>query len=118
VKYCNERSQFGQQIGQFQMNQDMIASWPRRSKRPFLVYRAACRRTKGCSTRAGDLHGQYYAGRWQPAADFAMRILSAYAIPRVSRGSLLRDANHLHRRGHAISEDIIAWISWIPESNR
>src|SRR3989304_5094808 len=26
VKYCNERSQFGQQIGQFQMNQDRIGS--------------------------------------------------------------------------------------------
>jgi len=81
VKYCNERSQFGQQIGQFQMNQDMIAVMATELEAArFLVYRAAVQKDEGNLGNVLETSmAKYYAGEVAgKAADFAMRILSAY----------------------------------------
>ncbi|OGQ00329.1 MAG: acyl-CoA dehydrogenase [Deltaproteobacteria bacterium RBG_19FT_COMBO_52_11] len=81
VKYCNERVQFGQQIGQFQMNQDMIAIMATELEAArFLVYRAAVQKDEGflgnvLETSMAKYYAAEVAGK---AADFAMRILSAY----------------------------------------
>ncbi len=81
VKYCNERSQFGQQIGQFQMNQDMIANMAVEIEAArFLVYRAALQKDEGNLNNVLETcMAKYYAGEVAGrAADSAMRILSAY----------------------------------------
>jgi glutaryl-CoA dehydrogenase (non-decarboxylating) len=81
VKYCNERSQFGQQIGQFQMNQDMIAVMATELEAArLLVYRAAVQKDEGNLGNVLETSmAKYYAGEVAgKAADFAMRILSAY----------------------------------------
>jgi glutaryl-CoA dehydrogenase (non-decarboxylating) len=81
VKYCNERSQFGQQIGQFQMNQDMIAVMATELEAArLLVYRAAVQKDEGNLANVLETSmAKYYAGEVAgKAADFAMRILSAY----------------------------------------
>jgi glutaryl-CoA dehydrogenase (non-decarboxylating) len=81
VKYCTERSQFGQQIGQYQMNQDMIAIMATEIEAArFLVYRSAVQKDEGMlnnvlETSMAKYFAAEVAGR---AADFAMRILSAY----------------------------------------
>jgi len=81
VKYCNERLQFGQQIGQYQMNQDMIAVMATELEAArFLVYRAAVQNDEGSLGNVLETSmAKYYAGEVAGrAADFAMRILSAY----------------------------------------
>jgi glutaryl-CoA dehydrogenase (non-decarboxylating) len=81
VKYCNERSQFGQQIGQFQMNQDMIAVMATELEAArLLVYKAAVQKDEGNLGNVLETSmAKYYAGEVAgKAADFAMRILSAY----------------------------------------
>jgi glutaryl-CoA dehydrogenase (non-decarboxylating) len=81
VKYCNERSQFGQQIGQFQMNQDMIAIMATELEAArLLVYKAAVQKDEGNLGNVLETSmAKYYAGEVAgKAADFAMRILSAY----------------------------------------
>ena len=81
VKYCNERVQFGQQIGQFQMNQDMIAIMATELEAArFLVYRAAVQKDEGSLGNVLETSmAKYYAAEVAgKAADFAMRILSAY----------------------------------------
>ena len=81
VKYCNERSQFGQQIGQFQMNQDMIAVMATELEAArLLVYKAAAQKDEGNLGNVLETSmAKYYAGEVAgKAADFAMRILSAY----------------------------------------
>jgi len=81
VKYCNERVQFGQQIGQFQMNQDMIAIMATELEAArFLVYRAAVQKDEGSLNNVLETSmAKYFAGELAgKAADFAMRILSAY----------------------------------------
>ena len=81
VKYCNERSQFGQQIGQFQMNQDMIAVMATELEAArLLVYKAAVQKDEGNLGNVLETSmAKYYAGEAAgKAADFAMRILSAY----------------------------------------
>jgi glutaryl-CoA dehydrogenase (non-decarboxylating) len=81
VKYCNERSQFGQQIGYFQMNQDMIAIMATELEAArFLVYRAAIQKDEGMLNNVLETSmAKYYAGEVAgKASDFAMRILSAY----------------------------------------
>jgi glutaryl-CoA dehydrogenase (non-decarboxylating) len=48
VSYANQREQFGQKIGQFQMNQDLIAQMVVQEKAArLLVYRAACLANRG-----------------------------------------------------------------------
>lgn len=81
VKYCNERTQFGQQIGQFQMNQDMIAVMATELEAArLLVYKAAVQKDEGNLGNVLETSmAKYYAGEVAgKAADFAMRILSAY----------------------------------------
>jgi glutaryl-CoA dehydrogenase (non-decarboxylating) len=81
VKYCNERSQFGQQIGQFQMNQDMIAVMATELEAArLLVYKAAVQKDEGNLGNVLETSmAKYFAGEVAgKAADFAMRILSAY----------------------------------------
>ena len=81
IKYCNERVQFGQQIGQFQMNQDMIAIMATELEAArFLVYRAAVQKDEGYLSNVLETSmAKYYAAEVAgKAADFAMRILSAY----------------------------------------
>ncbi len=81
IKYCNERSQFGQQIGHFQMNQDMIAIMATELEAArFLVYRAAIQKDEGMLNNVLETSmAKYYAGEVAgKASDFAMRILSAY----------------------------------------
>ncbi len=81
VKYCNERSQFGQQIGQYQMNQDMIAVMATELEAArLLVYKAAVQKDEGNLGNVLETSmAKYYAGEVAgKAADFAMRILSAY----------------------------------------
>jgi glutaryl-CoA dehydrogenase (non-decarboxylating) len=81
VKYCNERTQFGQQIGQYQMNQDMIAVMATELEAArLLVYKAAVQKDEGnlgnvLETSMAKYYASEVAGK---AADFAMRILSAY----------------------------------------
>jgi len=81
IKYCNERVQFGQQIGQYQMNQDMIAIMATELEAArFLVYRAAVQKDEGSLGNVLETSmAKYYAAEVAgKAADFAMRILSAY----------------------------------------
>jgi glutaryl-CoA dehydrogenase (non-decarboxylating) len=81
VKYCNERSQFGQRIGEFQMNQDMIAIMATELEAArFLVYRAALQKDEGMLNNVLETSmAKYYAGEVAGrASDFAVRILSAY----------------------------------------
>jgi glutaryl-CoA dehydrogenase (non-decarboxylating) len=81
VKYCNERTQFGQQIGQYQMNQDMIANMAVEiDAARFLVYRSAVQKDEGNLGNVLETSmAKYYAGEVAGrAADYAMRILSAY----------------------------------------
>jgi glutaryl-CoA dehydrogenase (non-decarboxylating) len=81
VKYCNERSQFGQQIGHFQMNQDMIAVMATELEAArLLVYKSAVQKDEGFLTNVLETSmAKFYAGEVAgKAADFALRILSAY----------------------------------------
>jgi len=80
VNYCNQRVQFGQKIGEFQMNQDLIAQMiVHEEAARLLVYRAAWLADKG---KANDLEtsiGKYTAAEAANfAADAALRILGAY----------------------------------------
>ena len=81
IKYCNERTQFGQQIGQYQMNQDMIANMAVEIEAArLLVYRAAVQKDEGNLGNVLETSmAKYFAGEVAGrAADYAMRILSAY----------------------------------------
>ena len=81
VKYCRERVQFDQQIGQFQMNQDMIAIMATELEAArFLVYRAALQKDAGMLGNVRETSmAKYFAGEVAgKAAEFAMRIYSAY----------------------------------------
>ncbi|MFH2059108.1 MAG: glutaryl-CoA dehydrogenase Acd [Pseudomonadota bacterium] len=81
VKYCNERKQFGKKIGEFQMNQDMIAQMAARIEAARLVtYKAAWAKDQGRLNNGLDVAmAKYLAGEAAvQSADFAMRILGAY----------------------------------------
>ncbi len=80
VAYCNQREQFGQKIGQFQMNQDLIAQMVVHEEAArLLVYRAAWLADQ---KRANNLEvsiAKYAAAEAAAyAADAALRILGAY----------------------------------------
>ncbi len=81
TKYCNERKQFGKPIGQFQMNQDMIAQMATEvDAARLLVYKAAWRKDKGQLNNGLDVaKAKYFAGEVvTKCANYAMKILGAY----------------------------------------
>jgi glutaryl-CoA dehydrogenase (non-decarboxylating) len=80
VSYCNQRSQFGQKIGEFQMNQDMIAQMiAHEDAARLLVYRAAWLADQKRPNNLEASIGKYAAAEAANyAADAAMKILGAY----------------------------------------
>jgi glutaryl-CoA dehydrogenase (non-decarboxylating) len=81
VKYCNEREQFGQPIGKFQMNQDMIAQMSAEIEAArLLVYRGAWEKDQGNLNNGLDVaQAKYFAGEVaMKCANYAMRIMGAY----------------------------------------
>jgi glutaryl-CoA dehydrogenase (non-decarboxylating) len=81
TKYCNEREQFGQPIGQFQMNQDMVAQMVTEIEAArLMVYRAAWQKDQGHLGNTLEVaQAKYMAGEVvAKAASYAMRILGAY----------------------------------------
>lgn len=81
LRYCNERKQFGKPIGQFQMNQDMIAQMATAIEAArLLVYKAAWEKDQGNLNNGLDVaQAKYFAGETAvKCADMAMRILGAY----------------------------------------
>jgi glutaryl-CoA dehydrogenase (non-decarboxylating) len=81
TKYCNDRKQFGKAIGQFQMNQDMIAQMATEiDAARLLVYKAAWEKDKGHLNNGLDVaKAKYFAGETvNKCANYAMRILGAY----------------------------------------
>ena len=81
TKYCNERGQFGQPIGQFQMNQDMVAQMATEIEAArLLVCKAAWQKDQGNLGNTREVaEAKYLAGEVvTKAANYAMRILGAY----------------------------------------
>ncbi len=80
VNYANERVQFGQKIGEFQMNQDMIAQMVVHEEAArLLVYRAAWLADQKRPNNLETSIGKYAASEGAAyAADAAMKILGAY----------------------------------------
>lgn len=80
VSYANQREQFGQKIGQFQMNQDLIAQMiVQEEAARLLVYRAATLADRGRPYNL-EVSMAKYAGAEAAAfaADAALKILGAY----------------------------------------
>ncbi|MBW1849457.1 MAG: acyl-CoA dehydrogenase, partial [Deltaproteobacteria bacterium] len=81
TKYCTEREQFGQPIGKFQMNQDMIAQMSAEIEAArLLVYRGAWEKDQGHLNNGLDVaQAKYFAGEVaMKCANYAMRIMGAY----------------------------------------
>ena len=81
IKYCNERKQFGKSIGEFQMNQDLIAQMSAEIEAArLLVYKAAWVKDQGKLNNGLDVaQAKYFAGEVvNKCANYAMRILGAY----------------------------------------
>ena len=81
LKYCNERKQFGKPIGEFQMNQDMIAQMSTEIEATrLLVYKAAWVKDQGNLNNGLDVaQAKYFGGEMvMKCASYAMRILGAY----------------------------------------
>lgn len=80
VSYCNQREQFGQKIGEFQMNQDLIAQMiVHEEASRLLVYRAAWLADQGKPNNLEVSIAKYTAAEAAAfAADAAVRILGAY----------------------------------------
>ncbi|MDZ7581138.1 MAG: acyl-CoA dehydrogenase family protein [Deltaproteobacteria bacterium] len=81
VKYCRDRKQFGKPIGEFQMNQDMIAQMSAEIEAArLLVYKAAWGKDQGRLNNGLDVaQAKYFAGEVvTKCANYAMRILGAY----------------------------------------
>jgi glutaryl-CoA dehydrogenase (non-decarboxylating) len=81
VKYCRERKQFGKPIGEFQMNQDMIAQMSAEIEAArLLVYKAAWAKDQGRLNNGLDVaQAKYFAGEVvTKCANYAMRIFGAY----------------------------------------
>jgi glutaryl-CoA dehydrogenase (non-decarboxylating) len=80
VSYCNQRAQFGQKIGEFQMNQDLIAQMVVHEEATrLLVYRAAWLADQGKPNNLETSIAKYTAAEAAAyAADAALRILGAY----------------------------------------
>ena len=80
LSYCNQRVQFGQKIGEFQMNQDLIAQMIAHEEAArLLVYRAAWLADQNKPNNLETSIGKYSAAEAANfAADAAMKILGAY----------------------------------------
>ncbi len=81
TKYAMEREQFGQPIGHFQMNQDMIAQLVAETEAArYMVYRAAWQKDQGDLNNNQEVAlAKYLSGELAyKATQFAMRILGAY----------------------------------------
>jgi len=81
LKYCNDRKQFGKPIGEFQMNQDMIAQMATEIEASrLLVYKAAWAKDQGQLNNGLDVAmAKYFAGETAvKCANFAMKLLGAY----------------------------------------
>jgi glutaryl-CoA dehydrogenase (non-decarboxylating) len=80
VNYCNQRSQFGRRIGEFQMNQDLIAQMiVHEEAARLLVYRAAWLADQQKPNNLETSIAKYTAAEAANfAADAAMKILGAY----------------------------------------
>lgn len=81
IKYCQDRKQFGEAIGQFQMNQDLIAQMSTEIEAArLLVYKAAWEKDQGNLNNGLDVaQAKYYAGEVvSKCANYAMKILGAY----------------------------------------
>ena len=80
VNYCNQRAQFGQKIGEFQMNQDLIAQMiVHEEAARLLVYRAAWLADQKKPNNLETSIAKYTAAEAAAfAADAAMKILGAY----------------------------------------
>jgi glutaryl-CoA dehydrogenase (non-decarboxylating) len=81
TKYCSERKQFGKKIGEFQMNQDMIAQMAAEIEAARLVvYKAAVAKDNGQLNNGLDVAmAKYLAGEVATkASNYAMRIMGAY----------------------------------------
>ena len=81
TQYCNERKAFGQEIGQFQMNQEMIANMVVEiDAARLLVYRAAWQKDQGDlgNTLETSMAKYYTAEVAVRAAHSCMKILGSY----------------------------------------
>ena len=80
VNYCNQREQFGQKIGQYQMNQDLIAQMVVHEEAArLLVHRAAWLADQNRLNNLEVSIAKYTAAEAAAyAADAALRILGAY----------------------------------------
>lgn len=81
INYCKERNQFGKPIGEYQMNQDMIAQMSAEIEAArLLVYKAAWAKDQGRLDNGLDVaQAKYVAGEVvTKCANYAMRILGAY----------------------------------------
>ena len=80
VSYANQREQFGQKIGQFQMNQDLIAQMVvQEESARLLVYRAACLADRGRPYNLEVSIAKYAAAEAAAfSSDAALKILGAY----------------------------------------
>lgn len=81
TNYCQEREQFGQPIGQFQMNQDLIAQIACEVEAArLMVYKAAVQKDKGQLGNTLEVaQSKYLAGEVAvKASQVAMKILGAY----------------------------------------
>jgi glutaryl-CoA dehydrogenase (non-decarboxylating) len=80
VSYANQREQFGQKIGQFQMNQDLIAQMVVQEEAArLLVYRAASLADRGRPYNLEVSMAKYAAAEAAAfCSDAAMKILGAY----------------------------------------
>ncbi|HEX6440344.1 MAG TPA: glutaryl-CoA dehydrogenase Acd [Candidatus Binatia bacterium] len=80
VNYANQREQFGEKIGQFQMNQDLIAQMiVQEEAARLLVYRAACLADRGRPYNLEVSIAKYAAAEAAAfCADTALKILGAY----------------------------------------
>ncbi len=96
TKYCTERKQFGQEIGQFQMNQEMIAQMTVEVEAArLLVYKAAWQKDQGqLGNTLETSMAKFFAGEVaQKASHIAMKIYGSYGYsPEYPVARYYRDA--------------------------
>ncbi len=81
VNYCNQREQFGQKIGKFQMNQDLIAQMSTEIEAArLMVYKGAWQKDQGNLNNGLEVaQAKYMAGEVaMKCSNYALRIMGAY----------------------------------------